>query len=155
MIAAALALLLTLTQTAPLVQAAQARHLTITTVQPTPLPPGTGSYFYATTPPVVWIGPDYADARPEVLAPELAHELQHADDWANGVLSLAPGEGCFQNERRALWVQAQTWRALTPNGFPMDGSWGVGAMINETIAQVVSGPYFEPWLRQTYRNECA
>ena len=153
-LALALALLSTITETAPLVPVAQT--VTITDVAPAPLPPGIGSYFFAIQrTPMVWIGPTYASAPPEVLAPELAHELVHAADYGAGRLELGRGEGCYDNERRALRIQAVVWRAVAPTGPPSDGSWGPGATVNEAYAQVVGSAYFEQWLHLTYDAYCA
>jgi hypothetical protein len=158
-ISAALALLLSVPQAAPLVAAAQARQLAIVDgPPPSAVRPGVASFFQPDRDhPLVWIGPEYASARAEVLAAEIAHELVHADDFATGRLAVTPGPGCYDNEVRALKMQAIVWRALEPaDGLPSDWptTWGRMASWNEALAGLAEGPYLETWLHIHYAQAC-
>ncbi len=157
-IAAALALLASLANTAPIVADVQAHNVVITDAPNTRAPLWTdiGGYFWGDPQqPLVWINPKHASLRPEVLAPLLAHELVHADDFVNGRLASDRGDGCYDNERRAIVVEAAVWRELEPpDGPPADGSWGPVAAGEEALARLVEGPYLDEWLRRRWAIPC-
>jgi hypothetical protein len=158
-ITAALALLASLANTAPIVADVQAHNVVITDVPSTYAPfwvaEGSGYFWSNPQQPQVWISPEIESLRTEVLAAVLAHELTHADDFINGRLALGRGDGCYDNERRAVVVEAAVWREVEPpGGPPSDGSWGRQASWEEATARVAEGPLLDDWIRRRWSIPC-
>jgi hypothetical protein len=159
-ITAALALLASLANTAPIVADVQAHNVVITDapqLYPPPLGNLDGGYFRLDPhgQPMVWINPEFESVPVEVLAPALAHELVHADDFLNGRLAPGRGDGCYDNERRAVLVQAAVWRQVEPpDGPPADGSWGPLASWQEATARVAEGPLLDDFILRRWHFSC-
>lgn len=85
----------------------------------------------------------------------LAHELQHAADWAQIGSSVGTTQGCFDTEATAFRTQTAVWTAFYPRGLPRATN-DLEQQLNNVSRSIQSNPdSFYRQLTQLYQRECA
>ena len=85
----------------------------------------------------------------------LAHELQHANDHASGVLlSGRGGADCLAREQAAFKREARVWQALWKGNLP-EPSGAIQAELNKAVAEMDNPAGQARSLAPQYVGECA
>jgi hypothetical protein len=94
------------------------------------------------------------DFSPADQAPVLAHELQHAADYAAVGRALATTEGCYTTEKKAFETQVAVYRELNPGGM-LSGGNALQRELRAVAQAMMEDPVrFADRLVTLYREEC-